>query len=196
MHCLLRIVFVCQRSLAQLSSWRWGNDDIDILGRCRCDKASAVSGLPNDRGIFYLFLLNFQYKVPPVHCRKQLSSVLWHQTPASALMETSSVNFFCLFYLSWSAELLWWLVVGNPNAPDRFWLLSFCYCKGNYAANDANLKYDWPNPTRNTYISPPFSCSKCLQILSHLWHRSPSEDGVSFQTFHFRGRNQESHPGP
>lgn len=46
---------------------------------------------------------------------------LWPQTPAL------TVSFVFSFV---SAELLWWLVVGNPNAPDRFWLLSFLLLRG------------------------------------------------------------------
>lgn len=137
MHCLW-IVFVC--SLAQLSSWRWGNDDIDILSRGKSD-----SGLPND----------FFWTSDRTRFHEFASRSLWSlKSPVTSNTCTNSL--FRLFFRLCRAAV----VAGGRESKCTWQILTtqFSATKGNYAANDTNLNMigRGPNPTKSTYVSPPF----------------------------------------
>lgn len=53
-------------------------------------------------------------------------------------------------------------MVGNPNAPERFWLLSFLL-HGELCSKRHKFEYDWPNPTKSTYVSPPFHVKRVFK---------------------------------
>lgn len=118
MHCLW-IVFVC--SLAQLSSWRWGNDDIDILGR-----GKSVSGLPND----------FFWTSDRTRFHGFASRSLWSlKSPVTSNTCTNSL--FPLFFRLCRAAV----VAGGRESKCTWQILTtqFSATKGKYAANDTNL---------------------------------------------------------